>query len=76
MYLSDETKRILSRQIGIPCEQLVTMDESEIQRYVEKKTGKRFGWLEGIKIKGVSITSIEDKEKKVLENLRKKARRF
>lgn len=74
MYNNEETKKTLSRQIGIPCEQLATMDEDEIQRYVEKKTGKKFGFIEGIKVKGISITSIEDEAKKREKKLRKKAR--
>lgn len=37
--LSNETKEILSKRIGIPYEKLITMDDEEIEAYIEQKTG-------------------------------------
>lgn len=76
MYSSEETKQSLARQIGIPYEELIAMDDDEMQKFVETKTGKQFGWKEGIKVKGISIVSIQQEERKRLEEMRKRARRL
>jgi len=45
MYkLSEETKKILSENIGIPYERLITMDDDEITAYIEQKIGKKLGY--------------------------------
>lgn len=42
MYkLSEKTKRNLSKNIGIPYEILIKMDDDEILSYIEKKNGKK-----------------------------------
>ena len=39
--LSNKTKELLSKRIGIPYEKLIHMDDEEIEAYIEKKTGKK-----------------------------------
>ena len=42
MYkLSEKTKKLLSKNIGIPYEKLITMDNDEITAYIEQKNGKK-----------------------------------
>ena len=43
--LSNKTKEILSKRIGIPYEKLIQMEDEEIDAYIEKKTGKKITWL-------------------------------
>ena len=42
--LSNKTKELLSKRIGIPYEKLIHMDDEEIEAYIEKKTGKKITW--------------------------------
>lgn len=43
--LSDKTKELLSKRIGIPYEKLIQMEDEEIDAYIEQKTGKKIPWL-------------------------------
>lgn len=43
--LSDKTKELLSKRIGIPYEKLIQMEDEEIDAYIEQKTGKKITWL-------------------------------
>lgn len=60
--LREETKELLSKRIGIPYEQLLKMDDEEIDRYIEKKTGKKITWPEGAKVDVLPIETIEETE--------------
>ena len=39
--LSEETKKNISKIIGIPYEKLITMDDDEITTFIEKKNGEK-----------------------------------
>ena len=65
--LSNETKEILSKRIGIPYEQLIRMDDEEIEAYIEQKTGKKITWSKGAKIDGLPIRTMEDIDKQIDE---------
>lgn len=63
--LSDKTKEIISRKVGIPYEQLIEMDDEDIEKYIEKKTGKKIKWPKGAKIEGLPIRTMEDVDRKI-----------
>ena len=65
--ISNETKEILSKRIGIPYEQLIRMDDEEIESYIEQKTGKKITWPKGAKIDGLPIRTMEDIDKQLDE---------
>lgn len=65
--LSNKTKEILSKRIGIPYEKLIQMEDEEIDAYIEKKTGKKIIWPKGAKIEGLPIRTMEDVNKKIDE---------
>ena len=65
--ISNETKEILSKRIGIPYEQLIRMDDEEIESYIEQKTGKKITWPKGAKIDGLQIRTMEDIDKQIDE---------
>ncbi len=44
MELKEETKRNISKNVGIPYEQLILIDDDEIQKYIEQKNGKKIDW--------------------------------
>ena len=39
--LKDETKKFISKRIGLSYEELKNMSDEEIDAYIEKKTGKK-----------------------------------
>ena len=39
--LKDETKKLISKRIGLSYEELKNMSDEEIDAYIEKKTGKK-----------------------------------
>jgi len=45
--ISDENKRRISENVGIPYEKLVAMSYDEISLYIEKKNGKKMKYSEG-----------------------------
>ena len=65
--LSNNTKKRLSEIIGIPYEKLIQMDDEEIERFIEQKTGKKITWSKGEKINGLPINTMEDVNKKTDE---------
>lgn len=65
--LSNKTKEILSKRIGIPYEKLIQMEDEEIDAYIEKKTGKKITWPKGAKVDGLPIRTMEDVNKKIDE---------
>lgn len=65
MYLTDETKRILSKKIGIPYEKLIKMDVEEIEKYIEQKIGKKITWPEGAIVDGLPIKTMEETDKRI-----------
>ena len=65
--LSNKTKEILSKRIGIPYEKLIQMEDEEIDAYIEKKTGKKITWPKGAKAGGLPIRTMEDVNKKIDE---------
>lgn len=58
--LSQQTKELLSKRIGIPYEQLLEMSDEEIDEYIEKKTGKKIQWPKGAKVDEPPIKELED----------------
>ncbi len=65
--LSNKTKEILSKRIGIPYEKLIQMEDEEIDAYIEKKTGKKITWPKGAKVGRLPIRTMEDVNKKIDE---------
>ena len=63
--LSEKTKKIISRKVGIPYEQLLEMDDEKIEKYIEQKAGKKITWPKGAKIDGLPIRTMEDVDKKM-----------
>lgn len=66
--LSDKTKEIISRQVGLPFELLCLVDE-DIENFVKHKNGKEISIPEGAKVDGVPVTSFEKKLEKKLRKL-------
>lgn len=58
--LSDTTKKIISRRVGLPFELLDLADE-DIENFVKHKTGKEMTIPEGAKVDGYPVTSFERK---------------
>ena len=58
--LSDTTKKLISKQVGLPYELLSYVDEY-IDDFVKYKTGKEVGVSEYARIDGVPVTSFERK---------------
>ena len=76
MYkLSEETKRNISKTVGIPYEKLITMDDEEVTAYIEKKTGKKLKFAQktrfsssgddSVLIDCGKFSTIEDVDKKI-----------
>ena len=65
--LSNKTKEILSKRIGIPYEKLIQMEDEEIETFIEQKTGKKITWPKGAKVHGLPIRTMEDIDKKIDE---------
>ena len=61
--LSSETKKLLSKRIGIPYDKLVQMDDEEIEAFIEQKTGKKITWPKGAKVEGLPIKTMKDIDK-------------
>ena len=65
--LKDETKRLISKRIGLSYEELKNMSDEEIDAYIEKKTGKKMTWPKGAKMNGLPIKTLDDKEKELYD---------
>ena len=69
--LSNKTKELLSKRIGIPYEKLIQMEDEEIDAYIEQKTGKKITWPQGAKVDGLPIRTIEDVDQRMDEMVSK-----
>ena len=69
--LSNKTKELLSKRIGIPYEKLIQMEDEEIDAYIEQKTGKKITWPKGAKVDGLPIRTIEDADQRMDEMVSK-----
>ena len=69
--LSNKTKELLSKRIGIPYEKLIQMEDEEIDAYIEQKTGKKITWPKGAKVDGLPIRTIEDVDQRMDEMVSK-----
>ena len=69
--LSNKTKELLSKRIGIPYEKLTQMEDEEIDAYIEQKTGKKITWPKGAKVDGLPIRTIEDVDQRMDEMVSK-----
>ena len=69
--LSNKTKELLSKRIGIPYEKLIQMEDEEIDAYIEQKTGKKITWPKGGKVDGLPIRTIEDVDQRMDEMVSK-----
>lgn len=58
--LSDSTRKLIAKQIGVPFELISLVDEN-IEDFVKYKTGKEIGIPEGAKIDGVPVRSYQKK---------------
>lgn len=55
--LNEETKKNISKIIGIPYEKLITMDDDEITAFIEKKNGEKLKYGK-VKITGSGDDSV------------------
>ena len=69
--LSNKTKELLSKRIGIPYEKLIQMEDEEIDAYIEQKTGKKITRPKGAKVDGLPIRTIEDVDQRMDEMVSK-----
>lgn len=69
--LSNKTKELLSKRIGIPYEKLIQMEDEEIDAYIEQKIGKKITWPKGAKVDGLPIRTIEDVDQRMDEMVSK-----
>ena len=69
--LSNKTKELLSKRIGIPYEKLIQMEDEEIDAYIEQKPGKKITWPKGAKVDGLPIRTIEDVDQRMDEMVSK-----
>lgn len=69
--LSNKTKELLSKRIGIPYEKLIQMEDEEIDAYIEQKTEKKITWPKGAKVDGLPIRTIEDVDQRMDEMVSK-----
>lgn len=69
--LSNKTKELLSKRIGIPYEKLIQIEDEEIDAYIEQKTGKKITWPKGAKVDGLPIRTIEDVDQRMDEMVSK-----
>lgn len=74
--LSDKTKEILEKKLGITIEDLNKMDLDEEIKFVEQKTGKKINWPENGKVEGLPICTMEDVDKEVLDLKTEKKKTF
>ena len=58
--LSDTTRKIISRRVGLPFELLYLADE-DIENFIKHKKGKEMTIPEGAKVDGYPVTSFEKK---------------
>ena len=65
--LKDETKKLISKRIGLSYENLKNMSDEEIDAYIEKKTGKKMTWPKDAKMNGLPIKTLDDKEKELYD---------
>ena len=65
--LKDETKKLISKRIGLSYEELKNMSDEEIDAYIEKKKGKKMTWPKGAKMNGLPIKTLDDKEKELYD---------
>lgn len=63
--LSETTKQIISRKVGIPYEQLLEMDDEEIEAHIEKKIGRKITWPKGAKVDRLRIRTMEEVDRRI-----------
>jgi hypothetical protein len=66
--LSDKTRKIISRQVGLPFELIYLADE-DIENFVKHKNGKEMTIPTGAKVDGYPVISFEKKLEKKLKKL-------
>lgn len=60
--LSEESKRTIEKNVGIPFDDIVKMDSIQEKVYVEKKIGKKLVWPDV-----VCVRTIEEIDEKISE---------
>lgn len=66
--LSDKTREIISRQVGLPFELIYLVDE-DIENFVKHKNGKEVTIPTGAKVDGYPVTSYEKKLERKLRKI-------
>ena len=66
--LSDKTRKIISRQVGLPFELIYLVDE-DIENFVKHKNGKEVTIPTGAKVDGYPVTSYEKKLERKLRKI-------
>lgn len=57
--ISEKIKKQLSQEFGIAYDKLINMNEDEIEKLVEKKTGKKITWPDK-EINGLQPLTLEE----------------
>ena len=70
--LSEKTKQAISRNVGIPYEELINMDWDDIDKHIENKTGKKLTydtrlWIDGIPLDENHILTREKADRRLDE---------
>ena len=63
--LDEKMKLIISRKIGIPYQELLEMDDEEIKKHIEEKTGKKIQFPEDGIVDGYHIRTMEEVDKRI-----------
>ena len=66
--MSDKTREIISRQVGLPFELIYLVDE-DIENFVKHKNGKEVTIPTGAKVDGYPVTSYEKKLERKLRKI-------
>ena len=66
--MSDKTRKIISRQVGLPFELIYLVDE-DIENFVKHKNGKEVTIPTGAKVDGYPVTSYEKKLERKLRKI-------
>lgn len=63
--LSNETKKNIFENLGIPYEEFIKMDDEEIEKYIEERNGKKLSWPKDKKVDGLPIRTMKEIDTKI-----------
>lgn len=74
MELNEKTKKSIEKIVGLPFKEILKMDPLQEKAYVEKKTGKKLGWKEELKVDGLPIRTMEEVDKRMDKVIKEKGK--